>query len=252
MNHRLSTCLLFGALLFWPLTVRGQQTNSTMARRTILNTPSFPAEGPSETSRGTRPTVSVRDLSIPERARKAFNKGIDRLAKNDPAGSLVHLQRAASGFPNFYEAYYAMGVAQLRLGHEEKAEREFQQSCSVGRVRRFSQTHAEWAAEGGTKDAWRKNLLSGSLPGLKSLSSRCRPSLKPSVDECDCFDQPRDRDRQGSHRASDSQAHPLGSSRCSDLSSAAKRTASSSRIAQPTSASGSRENGDEQRNQNGN
>jgi tetratricopeptide (TPR) repeat protein len=131
MNQRLSTCLLFGALLFWPLTVRGQQTNSTMARRTILNTPSFPAEGPSETSRGTRPTVSVRDLSIPERARKAFNKGIDRLAKNDPPGSLVHLQRAASGFPNFYEAYYAMGVAQLRLGHEEKAEREFQQSIDA-------------------------------------------------------------------------------------------------------------------------
>jgi len=46
MNQRLSTWL-FGALLLWPLTARGQEPNSGMARRMILNTPSFQTEDPS-------------------------------------------------------------------------------------------------------------------------------------------------------------------------------------------------------------
>ena len=131
MNQRLSAWLLLGAFLLWPLTAQGQETNSSTTRRTILNTPSFQAEDPSEISRRTGPSVSARELSIPERARNAFTKGLDRLTKNDPAGSLVHLQRAASEFPNFYEAYYAMGVAHLSLGHQEEAERAFQQSIDA-------------------------------------------------------------------------------------------------------------------------
>ncbi len=131
MNRRLSTWLLFGALFLLSLMAHGQGTNSNMARRTTPNTPSFQAEGPSEISRGTGAPVSVRELSIPERAGNAYKKGIDRLAKNDPAGSLVHLQRAASEFPNFYEAYYAMGLAQLILGHEEEAQQAFQQSINA-------------------------------------------------------------------------------------------------------------------------
>jgi hypothetical protein len=108
MNQRLSAWLLFGALLSLPLTTRGQETNSTIVRRIILNGPSFQTEDPAEFSRGTSPSVSARELSIPERAVNAYRKGIDRLSKNDPAGSLVHFQRAAAEFSNFYEAYHAM------------------------------------------------------------------------------------------------------------------------------------------------
>jgi tetratricopeptide (TPR) repeat protein len=129
MNQYLSTWLSFGILLLWPLTACAQMTNSIEARRTIRSMPSLDL---SETSRGTGSSVSVRELSIPERARNAFMKGIDRLyKKNDPAGSLVHLQRAASEFPNFYEAYYAMGVAHLSLEHQEGAEQAFQQSIDA-------------------------------------------------------------------------------------------------------------------------
>jgi tetratricopeptide (TPR) repeat protein len=131
MNQRLSTWLLFGALLSLPLTTRGQETNSTIVRRGILNGPSFQTEGPTEISRETSPSVSARELSIPERAVKAYTKGMDRLSKNDPAGSLLHFQRAASEFPNYYEAYHAMGVAQLRLGHGEEARQAFQQSIDA-------------------------------------------------------------------------------------------------------------------------
>ena len=94
MNRRLSAWLLCGTLLVWPLTARGQKTNSHIAPSTIVNTPSLHAEDPSGISRGTGPSVSTRELSIPERARNAYKRGIDRLAKNDPKGSLVHLQRA--------------------------------------------------------------------------------------------------------------------------------------------------------------
>jgi hypothetical protein len=48
------------ALLSLPLTTRGQETNSTIARRTILNGPSFQTEDPAEISRGTSPSVSAR------------------------------------------------------------------------------------------------------------------------------------------------------------------------------------------------
>ena len=131
MNPRLSTWLLFGTLLMWPLTARGQETNSRIARRMIFNAPSFEAEGPTETSRANSPSVSVRGLSIPRRASNAYKKGIDHLAKHDPAGSLVHLQHAASEFPDFYEAYYAIGLAQLNLGRQEEAQQAFQRSIDA-------------------------------------------------------------------------------------------------------------------------
>ena len=104
MNQRLSTYLLFGALLSLPITARGQETHSTIARSIDFNRPSFQTEGPTETSRAIGPSVSARVLSIPERAVKAYTKGMDRLSKNDPAGSLDHFLRAACKFPNFYEA----------------------------------------------------------------------------------------------------------------------------------------------------
>ncbi len=131
MNQRLSTCLVFGALLLGPCTASSQETNSNMARRTILNTPSLQEEDSSRTSGRSGASVSVRELRIPERASKAYNKGIDHLTKNDPAGSLVYLRRAVSEFPNFYEAYYVMGLAQLNLGHEEEARQAFQQSIDA-------------------------------------------------------------------------------------------------------------------------
>lgn len=131
MNRRLSTCLLFGAVLSLSPAARGQDTGSTIAQKMILSGPSFKTEEPTEAARGTSESVSLRELSIPERAAKAFEKGIDRLSKNDPAGSLVHFQRATSEFPNFYEAYHATGVAQMSLGHDEEAQQAFQKSIDA-------------------------------------------------------------------------------------------------------------------------
>jgi tetratricopeptide (TPR) repeat protein len=130
MNHRLSTCLLFGAILSLPLAGGAQETGS-IARRVVVDGTSFQTENIIETSRGASPSVSVRELSIPERAVKLYRKGIDRLSKNDPTGSLMHLRRATSQFPEFYEAYHAIGLAQLCLGHEKEAQEAFQKSIDA-------------------------------------------------------------------------------------------------------------------------
>ena len=131
MYQRVFACLLSGALLSLPLAAGGQETYSTIAGRITISGPSFRAEDPTETPRGTRPSVSARELSIPQRAIKAYTKGMDRLQKNDPAGSPDHFRRAAFEFRDFYEAYHAMGLAQLRLGHEQEAQEAFQKAIDA-------------------------------------------------------------------------------------------------------------------------
>jgi tetratricopeptide (TPR) repeat protein len=129
MNRRLLAWLSFGALQFCPLTVRGQQINPRMSQRTNVNEqPILVPDPPPDVRRGPGAVVSIRELGIPDGAKQALKKGLERLGKDDPAGSLVYLQRAVSEFSGFYEAYYAMGVAHLCLKHHEEAERAFQQS----------------------------------------------------------------------------------------------------------------------------
>jgi tetratricopeptide (TPR) repeat protein len=53
---------------------------------------------------------------------------LDRLAKDDPPGSLDHFQRATSEFQGFYEAYFDLGLAQLDLGHKEETQQALQKS----------------------------------------------------------------------------------------------------------------------------
>src|SRR5712691_426690 len=79
--------------------------------------------------------VSVRELSIPPKARKAFQKGIERWAKKDPAGTLAHFQRAVAELPSYYEAYYQMGLVYMRLGRAAEAEQAFQKAIDLSQSR---------------------------------------------------------------------------------------------------------------------
>ena len=76
-------------------------------------------------------SVSVRELKIPAKAHQAFDKGLEQLKKNDPAGSLARFAQAAAAFPNYYEAYYHMGVADMQLGRNEEAERALQTAIDL-------------------------------------------------------------------------------------------------------------------------
>jgi len=76
-------------------------------------------------------TVSVRELKIPGKARNELQKGFERLTKNDPAGSLSHFTKATQAFPGYFEAYYHMGVAEMKMGHNEEATKAFQMAIDL-------------------------------------------------------------------------------------------------------------------------
>jgi tetratricopeptide (TPR) repeat protein len=76
-------------------------------------------------------TVSVRELNIPSKALQNFQKGAELLTKKDAAGSLPHFQRAVAEFAGFYEAYYRMGVADLKLWRLTDAEQAYRKSIEL-------------------------------------------------------------------------------------------------------------------------
>jgi len=96
------------------------QVDGTAAKLVLyLNSSSLP---PAEKNRY---TVSARELSIPGKARSEYEKGVERLRKRDLAGSLGHFTKAAQAFPEYYEAYYHVGVVQTTLGHFDDAMQAF-------------------------------------------------------------------------------------------------------------------------------
>ncbi len=113
----------------------------------LLRGPSPPLELPLRASnssplRRTDYAVSVRELRIPVKARSAYEKGLQRLAKNDAVGSRTQFVRATTTFPDYYEAYYHIGVAEFRLGREEEAAQAFQRAIDL------SGGHYAWAQFG--------------------------------------------------------------------------------------------------------
>jgi tetratricopeptide (TPR) repeat protein len=75
--------------------------------------------------------VSLRELQIPPKARSEFERGLRRLEKRDPVGSLRHFAAAIRVFPEYYEVYYHEGIAALQLRNNEDAERYFQKSIDL-------------------------------------------------------------------------------------------------------------------------
>lgn len=88
--------------------------------------PYAPAEKP-----GNRYSVSVRELLMPDKARNEFQKGLQRIAKNEFADGLRHFTKATEAFPGYYEAFHFMGIAEMRLGQLDKAVGAFQRSVDL-------------------------------------------------------------------------------------------------------------------------
>ena len=78
-----------------------------------------------------RAVVSVRELSIPSKAVREFQKGIDCLKKEDASGSLPHFERAIADFSNYYEAYFEIGIADLKLSRIADAEQALRKSMEM-------------------------------------------------------------------------------------------------------------------------
>jgi tetratricopeptide (TPR) repeat protein len=75
--------------------------------------------------------VSVQELKMSGKSRKAFDQGTRLLLKGDSAGSLPYFERAIAEYSGHYMAYYNMGIAHYRLGHVADAERAFQKSIDL-------------------------------------------------------------------------------------------------------------------------
>ena len=75
--------------------------------------------------------VSLRELRIPSKAQNEYERGLDLVAKSDFAGSIAHFNKAAAVYPDYYEAFYHIGVAELRLNHQGKAMEAFQKAIDL-------------------------------------------------------------------------------------------------------------------------
>lgn len=77
-------------------------------------------------------SVSAHELSIPAKARDAFQKGVNLVvAKSDYRGAVAQFERAISTDPSYYEAYAALGLAQYKLGDAPAAETALRKSMEL-------------------------------------------------------------------------------------------------------------------------
>jgi tetratricopeptide (TPR) repeat protein len=79
--------------------------------------------------------VSAHDLQIPRKAREAFSKGTELLTAKRSAASIAEFQRAIKIFPDFYEAYYKIGLASLNLQKYREAQTAFETSIELSKGR---------------------------------------------------------------------------------------------------------------------
>jgi Tfp pilus assembly protein PilF len=84
----------------------------------------------STSSEGMPPTVSVHELRIPTKAQDFFAKGLQRLEK-DPDASALYFTKAIDKYSDYYEAYYELGQAQVRLNHTKDAIKSFQTAIDL-------------------------------------------------------------------------------------------------------------------------
>lgn len=75
------------------------------------------------------PSISARELAVPEAARALMSSGMNRLYKEKNAQAALHdFQSATKKAPAYYEAYYQAGMAYLSLQNEAEAEKQFRKA----------------------------------------------------------------------------------------------------------------------------
>lgn len=79
-----------------------------------------------------RPTISVHELSMPLKARELMDSGKNKLYQDkDPQAALSDFEQALAAAPNYYEAAYELGMANLILGNHKDAETFFRKSFDL-------------------------------------------------------------------------------------------------------------------------
>jgi Flp pilus assembly protein TadD len=76
-------------------------------------------------------SVSVKDLAVPDDARKEYDKGESALASRNPEEGLKHIQKAIKIYPDYPQAYRLLGEAYLQKQDWEQAEAALKHSISL-------------------------------------------------------------------------------------------------------------------------
>jgi tetratricopeptide (TPR) repeat protein len=77
-------------------------------------------------------TISVDNLRIPENAKKEFERGKRLLTeKKNPQESIGAFQRAIELYPEYPDAYFLMGTAQMQLNDPPAAEASFRKAIAL-------------------------------------------------------------------------------------------------------------------------
>jgi tetratricopeptide (TPR) repeat protein len=83
-----------------------------------------------------QPMISAEHLQIPDKARKAFAKGIGEMEKkNRLERSLKHFRKAIENYPEFYEAYIQLARAHMALNEEAKAVEVLEEATALEKER---------------------------------------------------------------------------------------------------------------------
>lgn len=75
--------------------------------------------------------LSTHELTVPQKARDSYEKGIALKAKPDYAGALAQFQKAIQQFPTYYEAYAEAGVAEVNLNKMDDAQKDLAKSIEL-------------------------------------------------------------------------------------------------------------------------
>ena len=75
--------------------------------------------------------LSAHELTVPQKARDAYAKGVALKAKPDYAGALEQFQKAIKIYPTYYEAYAEAGVAEVNLNQLDAAQQDLQKSIDM-------------------------------------------------------------------------------------------------------------------------
>jgi len=99
------------------------QSNVLVSLRRLPHSRDFAASSP----------VSLHELSIPAKARTAFDNGLEELARKDPdfRRAISQFQRAIKVSPTYYEAYAEMSIPQFRLGDNRGAEESLRRAVEL-------------------------------------------------------------------------------------------------------------------------
>jgi tetratricopeptide (TPR) repeat protein len=74
------------------------------------------SDSDSNANSGSGEKISAHELRVPDKARDDCAKGQGLMEKQDYAGAIAAFQKAIQEFPDYYEAYAKMGVAQYMAG----------------------------------------------------------------------------------------------------------------------------------------